>query len=87
MSAGVSPLSGAGPLVLFAERPAAHRPAVAFSPEPLAAPSPPLQPAPSDPSGALRLPDEQAFKIATINERLASLAASADTARRIDLTA
>ena len=87
MSAGVSLLSGAGSLALMGERPQGQRPAVAFAPTPPAVPPPRGQPLPSDPSNALNLPDEQAFKVATINERLASVAASAGTARRLDLKA
>lgn len=34
----------------------------------------------ADARSALRLPEEQAFKVATINERLASTAAKADQA-------
>jgi hypothetical protein len=79
MSAGVSPLSVAGASVLMGERSQAQRPGVAFEPSP--------QPVPSEPSGGLNLPDEQAFKVSTINERLANLAASAGTARRLDLKA
>ena len=88
MSAGVSALSGAGSLALMGDRPQGQRSAVAFAPDPPAGPPPRSgPPGPSDSSGGLNLPDEQAFKVATINERLANLAASAGTARRLDLKA
>jgi hypothetical protein len=78
MSAGVSPLSASGPSALMGERAPPSRAGVAFAPS---------GSAPSTADGALHLPDEQAFKVSTINERLARTAAGAETAGRLDITA
>lgn len=89
MSPGVSPIFGAPAAV--AARPAlqgqtTRTGAPKFAPEtPSGVGSKPAASSPTA-SGALRLPEEQAFKVSTINERLASLAAQAEPDRsKIDL--